>query len=71
MAISWSTFAAMLEITLSSWVTIAFIFLCRILNTFQLVGAIEGLKYLHNTDIVHGDLKGVSLSVRIARTRLM
>jgi len=37
------------------------------LNTIQLADAVEGLKYLHNANIVHGDLKGVSLSVRISR----
>jgi serine/threonine protein kinase len=47
------------------------IFLCHLLSTFQLADAVEGLKYLHNANIVHGDLKGVSLSVRIPRTRLM
>lgn len=44
---------------------------CHLLSTFQLADAVKGLKYLHNADIVHGDLKGVSLSVRLPRTRLM
>ena len=41
------------------------IFLCHLLSTFQLTDAAEGLKYLHKANIVHGGLKGVSLSVRI------
>ena len=28
----------------------------------QLLGAAEGLKYLHGKDLIHGDLKGVSVS---------
>ena len=47
------------------------IFLCYSLSTLQLADAIEGLKYLHNADIVHGDLKGVSLSTSTPRASLM
>jgi len=42
-----------------------------LLSTFQLADAIEGLKYLHNANIVHGGLKGVSPSIRIPRMCLM
>ena len=38
-----------------------------LLRTFQLADAIEGLKYLHTANIVHGGLKGVSLLIRIPR----
>ena len=47
------------------------IFLRHLLSTFQLADAVEGLKYLHNANIVHGDLKGVSLRVRILRMPLI
>ena len=43
----------------------------RSLDTFQIVDAVEGLKYLHGANIVHGDLKGVSLSVTVPRPPLM
>lgn len=46
------------------------IFLLRSLSTFQLAGAAEGLRYLHSVNIVHGDLKGVSLLVSVPRTPL-
>ena len=42
-----------------------------LLNTFQLVDAVEGLKYLHDANIAHGNLNGVSLPVGIQRTPLM
>ena len=47
------------------------IFLCYSPSALQLADAIEGLKYLHNANIVHGDLKGVSLFISIPRTSLM
>ena len=40
-------------------------------STSQLEGAVEGLAYLHRANIVHGDLKGVSLPIRIPRISLM
>ena len=43
---------------------------CLLMSIFQLADAVKGLKYLHNANIVHGDLRGVSLSVRILRTHL-
>ena len=46
-------------------------FLCHLPNAFQLADAAEGLKYLHNANIVHGGLKGVSLAARIPRTPLI
>ena len=42
----------------------------HLLNFSQLAGAIEGLQYLHDVNIVHGDLRVVSLPVRIPRTPL-
>jgi serine/threonine protein kinase len=45
-------------------------FLCPLPSAFQLSDAAEGLKYLHDANVVHGDLKGVSLPVRSARTPL-
>jgi len=47
------------------------IFPCYLLSTFQLADAVEGLKYLHNANIVHGGLKGVSLSIKILPACLM
>ena len=46
-------------------------FLLQLLSTFQLADVAEGLKYLHNANIVHGDLKGVSLPVRTPRLPLI
>lgn len=40
-------------------------------NTLQLAGVVEGLRHLHHSSIVHGDLKGVSLPTRTPRTPLM
>ena len=40
------------------------------LSTFQLADAAEGLRYLHNINIVHGDLKGVSPPIVTPRTPL-
>jgi len=40
----------------------------HLLSIFQLADAVEGLEYLHNVNIAHGDLYGVSLSIRISQT---
>ena len=47
------------------------IFLHQLLSTFQLADAVEGLKYLHNANIVHGDLKGVSILAGTLQSLLM
>ena len=46
------------------------IFLRFLLRTPQLTDAAEGLTYIHDTNIIHGDLKGVSLLIGIPRTPL-
>ena len=33
------------------------------LSAFQLADAVEGLEYLHNANVAHGNLSGVSLPV--------
>ena len=43
----------------------------HLLSTFQLADAAEGLKYLHSANIVHGDLKGVSLPIGTPQPPLM
>jgi len=43
---------------------------CHLLSAIQLADAVEGLKYLHNANIAHGNLSGVSLPVMIPRTPL-
>ena len=35
------------------------VFYCRSLSAHQLADALEGLEYLHDANIAHGDLKGV------------
>ena len=44
---------------------------CPSLSTFQIVDVGEGLKDFHHVNIVHGDLKGVSLSAIIPQLPLM
>lgn len=46
------------------------VFFRYLLRTSQLTDAAEGLAYIHDTNIIHGDLKGVSPLIEIPRTPL-
>ena len=43
---------------------------CPSLSTFQIVDVVEGLTYFNHVNIVHGDLKGVSLSAIVPQLPL-